>query len=630
MDTFLQQVVSGLATGGIYASLALALVMIYQATDVVNFAQGEMAMFSTYLAWSLLNAGVPYWAAFFVTLGIAFLGGVLIERTVLRPVENAPVLSIVIICIGLLVIFNSLAGWIYSYVIQTFPSPFPSQPLKIGNIVFGLHDIGVIGVTLVLLAFLYVFFQYTDLGLAMRAAAQNPVSSRLVGIRVSWMLALGWGLAALVGATAGMMVAPVVFLEPNMMGGIMIYAFAAATLGGFTSPGGAVLGGLLVGVIENLAGTYIPFIGTELKLTVALVLIIGVLLVKPSGLFGKAVIGRKPEMEGVIGASELITTRSAKQGMAASRYWNVAGLLVVLAIAFLLPFKLGNYRLFQFTLAYVYAIALLGLNLLTGYNGQISLGHGAFYAIGAYTTAILIDRWEIAYGWTIPAAGFICLVTGFLFGIPALRLEGLYLALATFSLALSVPQILKYFENWTGGVQGIVITKPEAPFGLPLNPDQWLYFLSLGVLVVSFGVGWNLLRGRVGRAIMAIRDHPVAAQTLGVNNALYKSLTFGVSAMYTGIAGALGAIVVQFVAPDSFNEFLSISFLIGIVIGGLASIPGAIFGAFFIQFVPTYAQNISKAAPWAIYGIFLIGFMYVMPTGIAGFLRMVWSKLKQK
>jgi branched-chain amino acid transport system permease protein len=292
MEIFFQQVVSGLATGGIYASLALALVMIYQATDVVNYSQGEMAMFSTYLAWSLLNHGVPYWIAFFATIAISFVGGVLIQRVIIRPVQSAPVLTIVIVCIGLLTIFNSIAGWIYSYMIQPFPSPFPKEPIKIGRIVFGQHDLGAIGVTLILLALIYLFFRFTSLGLAMRAAAHNPVSARLVGIRVGWMLALGWGMAALIGAVAGMMVAPVIFLEPNMMGGILLYAFASATLGGFTSPGGAVVGGFLVGVIENLAGTYISFIGTSLKLTVALTLIIVVLLVRPSGLFGRAVVHR--------------------------------------------------------------------------------------------------------------------------------------------------------------------------------------------------------------------------------------------------------------------------------------------------------------------------------------------------
>jgi branched-chain amino acid transport system permease protein len=292
METLVQQVISGLATGGIYGSLALALVMIYQATDVVNYAQGEMAMFSTYLCWSMLNAGMPYWTAFFATLIVAFVGGVAIQRIIIRPVERAPVLTIVIVCIGLLVIFNSVAGWLYSYMIKPFPSPFAKEPIRVGNIVLGQHDLGAIGVTLVMLVLLYAFFRYTPLGLAMRAAAQNPTSSRLVGIRVGWMLGLGWGLAALVGAVAGMLVAPVVFLDPNMMSGILIYAFASATLGGFTSPGGAVVGGLLVGVIENLVGTYVKFIGTELKLTVALAIILVVLLVKPTGLFGRAVVHR--------------------------------------------------------------------------------------------------------------------------------------------------------------------------------------------------------------------------------------------------------------------------------------------------------------------------------------------------
>jgi branched-chain amino acid transport system permease protein len=292
VDIFLQQIVSGLATGGIYASLALALVMIYEATDVVNFAQGEMAMFATYISWTLLNAGVPYWGAFLATLAIAFVGGVVIERVIIRPVENAPILTIVIVTLGLLVIANSVAGWVWTYVQKPFPSPFPKEPFRIGGVVFGAHDVGAIAVTLVVLFCIYVFFQFTTLGLAMRAAAQNPVSSRLVGIRVGWMLALGWGLAAIFGAVAGMMVAPVITLDPNMMGGIQIYAFAAATLGGFTSPVGAVLGGFIVGVVENLVGTYVHFIGTELKLTVALALIIGVLLVRPSGLLGRSVVKR--------------------------------------------------------------------------------------------------------------------------------------------------------------------------------------------------------------------------------------------------------------------------------------------------------------------------------------------------
>jgi len=338
-------------------------------------------------------------------------------------------------------------------------------------------------------------------------------------------------------------------------------------------------------------------------------------------------------MERTTESAALVPGRQAGS-VFAQRRWLILGLIVLLACV--LPFVASNYRVFQFTLAYVYAIALLGLNMLTGYNGQISLGHGAFFAIGAYTSAILIERFGVPYWMTLPVAAAVCGVAGFLFGLPALRLEGLYLALATFALALTTPQLLKYklVEHWTGGVQGIVIKKPEAPFGLPLNPDQWLYFVCLAVMIVLFWFAWNLLRGRIGRALVAIRDQPIAASTMGINTPLFKSLTFGVSALYTGLAGALSAIVIQFVAPDSFNVFLSISLLVGVVVGGLASLSGAIYGAFFIQFIPNVAQEISKAAPWAIYGIFLIGFMYVMPTGIAGFLRIggrkVWAWIHQQ
>jgi branched-chain amino acid transport system permease protein len=288
MDALLHQVLAGLATGGIYASLALALVMIYQATHLINFAQGEMAMFTTYIAWSLINAGVPYWPAFFLTVAFAFVLGVIIERVIIRPVEQAPVLAVVVVFIALLLILNSVTGWIYTYTIKTFPSPFPAQP------VFGKylssHEFGAIAVTLVVLALLYAFFRFTPLGLAMRAAAQNPESSRLVGIRVGWMLALGWGLAAAVGAVGGMMVAPIVYLDPNMMGGVLLYAFAAALVGGIDNPMGAVIGGFLVGVLENVLGAFV--IGNELKLSVALVIIIGVLLVKPSGFFGRVHVTR--------------------------------------------------------------------------------------------------------------------------------------------------------------------------------------------------------------------------------------------------------------------------------------------------------------------------------------------------
>jgi branched-chain amino acid transport system permease protein len=289
-----------------------------------------------------------------------------------------------------------------------------------------------------------------------------------------------------------------------------------------------------------------------------------------------------------------------------------------------------DFYAFQSTQILIYAIAILGLNILTGFNGQISLGHGAFYAIGAYAVAILIAQYGLPYWMTIPLAAVICFIVGFAFGFPAMRLEGPYLALATFALALAVPQLLKYekFETWTGGVQGIFIAKPDSPFGLPINADQWLYYFTLAVTILLFFLANNLLHGRVGRAITAIRDHQVAAEAMGVNANLYKALTFGVSAMYTGVAGGLSAIVIQFVAPDSFTLFLSIFLLVGMVVGGVGSIPGAFIGAAFIVIIPNVAADISKAATGAIYGLFLIVMMYLMPNGVWGALAMAWRRIE--
>lgn len=289
MEQLIHQIAAGLATGGVYASLALALVMIYQATHHVNFAQGELAMCSTYLAWTLVNHGVPYWLTFIITVALSFVAGMAIERIVIRRVEKASVLTVVIVFIGMQFILNSLAGWIFGYTIQVFPSPFPEEP-PFGNEFINSHELGIVVVTFLMVGVLAAFFRFTPVGLALRGAAANSESAALCGIRVGSMLALGWGLAAAIGAVAGMLIAPVVYLDPNMMAGVLMYAFAAALLGGIDSPVGAVIGGFSLGVLENLAGAYV--IGTELKLTVALVTIITVLVIKPSGLFGKVVVTR--------------------------------------------------------------------------------------------------------------------------------------------------------------------------------------------------------------------------------------------------------------------------------------------------------------------------------------------------
>jgi branched-chain amino acid transport system permease protein len=320
--------------------------------------------------------------------------------------------------------------------------------------------------------------------------------------------------------------------------------------------------------------------------------------------------------------------QAAIAGLTLAR-WRQLAIGVALVVALALPFVVKNFLVFQLTLAIVYGLAILGLNLLTGFNGQFSLGHSAFYAIGAYTAAIMMDHWDVAYYWTLPAAGVVCLVSGFLFGLPALRLEGIYLALATFALALAAPQILKFspIEHWTGGVQGIVIIKPDAPFGLPLNSDQWLYFFTLAVAAMLYVCAVSLVKSRTGRAMRAIRDNAIAAGAMGVNVSLYKSLTFGVSALYTGIAGALGAVVTGFVAPDSFTFALSIQLFVGLVVGGVGSIPGTLFGGLFALFAPNIAESVSKGLAGAVYGAILILVIYVMPSGAAGLVRLIVSKL---
>jgi branched-chain amino acid transport system permease protein len=309
---------------------------------------------------------------------------------------------------------------------------------------------------------------------------------------------------------------------------------------------------------------------------------------------------------------------------------DVLVIIVVGVIALSFPFLASGYHIYQGAQVLIFAVALLGLNLLTGFNGQISLGHGAFFAIGGYGAAILITKFGLPYWAAIPLASIVCFVAGFLFGFPALRFGGLYLALATFALAVATPQILSYkgFDAFTGGSQGLTLMKPHAPFGIGLNADQWLYLVCLAWAAALYWAARNLVRGRIGRGLVAIRDQPIAAETMGINAALYKTTCFGVSALYAGVAGGLSAIAVGFVSPESFGLPLSLAFLVGIVVGGLGSLGGALFGALFIEFVPNIADQLTvnfgegaKALPGAIYGVLLILVMAALPTGVAGAVR---------
>lgn len=297
--------------------------------------------------------------------------------------------------------------------------------------------------------------------------------------------------------------------------------------------------------------------------------------------------------------------------------------LIVLAVALALPFAVKGFVTFQLTMVMIYAIAIMGLNLLTGFNGQFSLGHGAFFAVGAYTAAILMDRYDIGFAWTLPVAAFTAFFFGVAVGLPALRLENIYLALATFSLAAVTPQLLKLtpVEPLTGGVQGIVVLKPDAPFGLPLSQDQWLYYVVMAVGLVLYAVAVNIVRSRTGRALMAIRENPIAARAMGIHIAWYKTLVFGISALFNGVAGALSAVTVGFISPDSFTVPLSIALLVGVIVGGTAWLPGALVGGLFVLFVPNIADEVSKGLSGAVYGVILLAVIYLMPSGAGAIWR---------
>ncbi|HTT80604.1 MAG TPA: branched-chain amino acid ABC transporter permease [Stellaceae bacterium] len=311
-------------------------------------------------------------------------------------------------------------------------------------------------------------------------------------------------------------------------------------------------------------------------------------------------------------------------------HWLLAG---AIAVALVLPFVFRGFVIFQLTEVMIYGLAILGLNLLTGFNGQFSVGHGAFFGLGAYVTAIMMQRWNVPYYWTLPPAGLVCFVVGVAFGVPALRLRGLYIALVTFAAAVALPQLLKFnfFEGWTGGVQGIVVNQPGVPAFLPvISADQWLYFFTLAVVLLMFWGASNLAKSRSGRAIMAIRDHDIAAAAMGINANLYKTLTFGVSALYTGVAGALSALAVQFVAPDSFGLFVSIYFLVGLILGGIGSLWGCLFGGLFVLYVPNLAQDISRGLSGVFFGLIMLLVIFVMPSGAAGFARLAGAWVRRR
>ena len=447
MEQLIQTLVDGVATGSLYGALALAVVLIFRTTGIVNFAQGEMAMFSTFVAWGLLQAGFPLGLAIVTTLGLSLLGGMLIERVLIRPVEGEDHLTLAIVTLGLFILLNSGAGWIWGFENRSFPSIFPDDSVTLGGADIAVESLGIVALLLAVVGVLYLFFQRSKLGLAVRAVSINPESSQLSGISVGRTLMIGWGIAAAVGALAGALIASRLFLDVNFMGGVLIYSFAAATLGGFDSPIGAVIGGWVIGD-QRGSGQHVRRLhrrGPE----------------DPRAAHGDP---------GGAADQAVRPVRLARGGQSVSperreRLVRFGGYAIVAVIALSIPFLFGSYRVGQFTLALTFAVAVLGLNLLVGYGGQISLGHGAFFALGAYTSAILIEKAGFPHLATIPIAAAVCFACGLLLGLPALRIRGLYLALLTLGVAIAVPQLIKRFDTLTEGTQGINVSQPSARAG---------------------------------------------------------------------------------------------------------------------------------------------------------------------
>ncbi len=433
---FATYTVQGVANGMAYGVLGLALVLIYQATRVINFAQGELAMLTTFIAYQLIQWGLSYWEAFFATLAIGFVLGIAIQLTVIRPVQHRSVIATVIVTVGLFILIDGVVNWVWGGEFRSLPSPFGYGSTDVGGVSIQHLYVGMVGVVLACLAAVWALFRFTKLGLAMRAAALRPAAASLAGVRVDAMLAIGWGLAALLGAVAGLMVLPSAqlnFLLPTFMQAILVYAFAAAALGGLESPAGAIVGGLAIGVLQAMMIGYVPQIGSQLQLPFAFALI----LADPPRQTERPL---RPPAGGA----------SMKQKLLA-----VVAVAVVAVVLVLLPFVLSDYNTYLAGEVGIFFIAILGLNILTGYTGQISIGHGAFMAIGGYTAAIMSRDHEtnLVYGTLLAFA--VCFVIGLLFGLPALRLHGAYLALATFALAISIPQLPLQWSNYLGGSLGV-------------------------------------------------------------------------------------------------------------------------------------------------------------------------------
>ena len=610
MVEFLQFTLSGVVFGMIYAVVALSLVLIWRGTRLLNYAQGGMAMFTTYVALEVIYRTGSYWAGFVVALATGIVLGAVCQLTVIRPTLNKPPLNAVIVTIGLLTLLEGLAGIFYGGQYRSFPAAFSITGLKVGTTPLGVsrYDVFVVAAVLVTTLALAVAFRYTSAGLRMRAAAFNATIARLAGIRVARVLTVGWALAGLLGALAGVLVSPSTFLYPNSMDTIFVYGFTAAVIGGLDSPVGAVVGGLLLGIALSYAGGYLP-----------------------SGRRPGADGGPRHPHRGADGPARRPVLRyPGPAGVTMQTLPRRLGVAVVTAvIVWFLSVKLDTFRDYQIAEVAIEFTAVAGLTVLTGLSGQISLGNGAFMAIGGYTTALLLLHLNWPFIAALVASAVVTAAAGAIVGVAAARLRGPYLAGATLMLGVALPALAAAYQGVFGGDQGLNVTFTAPAFlGAAFPLTRWQAWVSTVVALVSLVLLANLCYSRIGRNWRAVRDDEVAAALDGVNVAVTRILAFVVSAVCAGLAGSLLAIVTSLVAPGAFTITLSIGLLTAAVIGGLGSLPGALWGSLLIVLVPTYVTDVATShglsssagsnIPIAAYGAVLILVMLAFPQGIQG------------
>lgn len=604
---FGQLVFSGIAMGSLYALVALGLVMVFKSTNLINFAYGQMAMLSTFFGFTLLERfGMSYGVAFVGALAFSALLAVVVQQ-VLRPAKSGS--AVIVATLALYMIFAAVAGMIWGWDPQSFPTVFTGEPLIFFDIVASPENLFNLAVTVGLMVMMYLFFRFTMTGIAMRALSQNATAASLMGISVDRMFILTWALSGILGGVAGFLVAPTTFLDTNMMAVMLLKAFTAAVLGGFTSYPGVVIGGLTLGILENLVAGYIS---TDLKDTFAFVLLIAVLCVRPEGILGKPI-----RMLGKKAAEEHTPFDSSAPGLSLTT--KLA--LLAAAIAFPLIFRDNTYILYFACLVGIYMIVTIGLDFLIGYTGQISLGHAALFAIGAYTSALLTINLGVPFLLALAASGLLAGLAGLLLGLAALRLSGLYLAIATLGLGEAMPQILLKWDSVTNGYNGLQPAKPSIG-PLMLDNEFKLYFLILAVLIVVVIFTNNLLRSKVGRAFIASRDSEAGAEAMGIPLARYRILAFVLSAVFAGVAGSLYAHVVGFISPSDFNSWMSLVFLCMVFVGGVGSIPGAMLGATFMTAVPQFFVG-SKSFSGILFGGALLVIILFFPKGLAGIYRAI-------